>query len=99
MDELRVLAPGGLIEGKASVLRGLSGWNATDVVLTNTEVVFSHGVAIVSGRMDIDGTMEPVGEWGPLKYVSTWTKVDDKWRLVSRALTPCLDMLVKLGKC
>ena len=98
-DEFRVLAPGGMIENKEKVLASLGGWNVVDIKLTNTEVVFYKSVATVLGRMDIDGEMKPVGRWGPLKYMSTWVRDGDDWKLVSRSLTPCLDMLIKMGRC
>lgn len=99
VEDLRVLAPGGLIEGKQQVIDGLSGWDAVDVTLSKTEVTFYQNIAIVSGRMDINGTMHPVGRWGPLKYMSTWVKDGGRWRLLSRSLTPCLDKLVEMGRC
>ena len=99
VDEFRVLAPGGLIENKQQAIAGVAGWDATKVELTDTEVVFHGEVALVMGRMDIDGEMQPVGRWGPLKYMSTWVRDDGQWRVLSRSLTPCLDMLIKLGRC
>ena len=99
VDEFRVLAPGGMIENKEKVIAGLGGWNVVDIKLTNTEVVFYKSVATVLGRMDIDGEMKPVGRWGPLKYMSTWVRDGDDWKLVSRSLTPCLEMLIKMGRC
>lgn len=98
-DEFRVLAPGGLIENKDQVIAGLSAWNATSVTLSGTEVVFHGPIATVMGRMDIDGTMQPVGRWGPLKYMSTWIREEGEWKLLSRSLTPCLDKLIELGRC
>lgn len=97
--QLRVLAPGGLIEGKQQVIAGLSGWDAIDVTFSKTEITFYQNIAIVSGRMDIDGTMHPVGRWGPLKYMSTWVKDEGRWRLLSRSLTPCLPKLIEMGRC
>lgn len=99
VENFRVLAPGGLIENKEQAIAGLAAWDATDVTLSNTEVLFYGDVAIVLGRMDIDGIMRPVGRWGPLKYMSTWVKEDGEWRLLSRSLTPCLDKLIELGRC
>lgn len=98
-EDFRVLAPGGLIENKEQVIAGLSAWNATSVELTDTQVVFHGPVAIVMGRMDIDGEMRPVGRWGPLKYMSTWLREGGEWRLLSRSLTPCIDVLIKMGRC
>ena len=99
VNEFRVLAPGGMIENKNQVIAGLSAWDATGVKLTGTEVVFHGPVALVMGRMDIDGVMRPVGRWGPLKYMSTWVREGDEWRLLSRSLTPCIDRLVEMGRC
>jgi hypothetical protein len=99
LENFRVLAPGGLIENKEQAIAGLAAWDATDVTLSDTDVLFHGDVAIVMGRMDIDGIMRPVGRWGPLKYMSTWVKEDGEWRLLSRSLTPCLDKLIELGRC
>lgn len=99
LENFRILAPGGLIENKEQVIAGLTGWDARDVTLSDTEVLFHGDIAIVMGRMDIDGTMRPVGRWGPLKYMSTWVKEEGEWRLLSRSLTPCLDKLIELGRC
>lgn len=99
VDEFKVLAPGGMIESKEQAISGVSAWNANSVKLTGTDVVFHGSVALVFGRMDIDGEMRPVGKWGPLKYMSTWIREGDEWRLVSRSMTPCLDKLVEMGRC
>jgi hypothetical protein len=99
LDNFRVLAPGGLIENKSQVIAGLSAWNVSDVQLTGTEIVFYENIALVMGRMDIDGTMQPVGRWGPLKYMSTWVQEGTEWRLLSRSLTPCKEILLKMGRC
>ena len=99
LDEFRVLAPGGLIENKAQAEAGVTAWDVVDVELSETEIVFHGDVATMMGRMDIDGVMNPVGRWGPLKYMSTWVKEDGDWRLLSRSLTPCLEKLIELGRC
>ena len=57
LDEFRLPEPGGLIENKSQVIAGLSNWEASDVQLTGTEVVFHGNVAQVMDRMDIDGIM------------------------------------------
>ena len=99
VDNFRVLAPGGLIETKDQVIAGMSAWDAIGVELTDTQVVFHGPVAIVFGRMDIDGVMRPVGRWGPLKYMSTWVRDGAEWQLLSRSLTPCIDVLIKMNRC
>lgn len=99
LDNFRVLTPGGMFENKDQVIAGLQAWDARNVTLSGTEVVFHGDVAIVMGRMDIDGTLRPVGRWGPLKYMSTWVKEEGDWRLLSRSLTPCIDKLIEVDRC
>lgn len=99
VEEFRVLAPGGLIENKKQAIAGVKAWSAKSVKLSATQVVFHGPVAVVMGRMDIDGVMKPVGRWGPLKYMSTWVREGNDWKLLSRSLTPCLDKLVEMGRC
>ena len=99
VDEFRILAPGGMIEDKGRAIAGIGAWDVSDIVLSGTEVVFHGPVALVTGRLDIDGEMRPVGRWGPLKYISTWVREEGDWRLFSRSLTPCLDRLVEMGRC
>jgi ketosteroid isomerase-like protein len=99
IDDFHILAPGGVIEGKAQSVAGLGAWNVQDIKLSNEQVTRSGDVAIVFGRLDINGTMKPIGRWGPIKFSSTFQKQDDEWRLVGRSLTPCLPKVVEIGRC
>ena len=99
LESFRVLAPGGIVEGKSQAIDGLAAWDATSVRFSGEEVVLHGPVALVLGRLDIDGTMRPVGRWGPLKYTSVWVRDGDAWRLLSRSLTPCLPKVVEVGRC
>jgi hypothetical protein len=99
LNEYRVLAPGGMIENINQVIAGLSAWDVVDVELSGTEVIFFDNIALVMGRMDIDGVLRPIGRWGPLKYMSTWVKEGQEWRLLSRSLTPCKEILIQMGRC
>jgi len=99
VDEFRVLAPGGLIEDRAQVIGGVSSWNAVGIEISGTEVVRHGPVALVLGRIDIDGEMSPIGRWGPLKFMTVFLREDGQWRLLSRSMTPCVDMLIHVGRC
>lgn len=99
LDEYRVLGPGGMIENITQVIAGLPAWDVVNVELSGTEVIFYDNIALVMGRLDIDGVLRPIGRWGPLKYMSTWVKEGQEWRLLSRSLTPCKDILIEMGRC
>ena len=99
LPHFRVVAPGGLIENKAQAMAGVSAWDVAGIELSGEEVIFDGDVAVVLGRLDIDGTMAPVGRFGPLKYMGVFVRRDGEWRFLSRALTPCIDMLIELGRC
>lgn len=99
VEEYRVLAPGGLIENRGQAIAGVRSWDAAGVEISGAEVVRRGPVAIVLGRIDIDGEMRPVGRWGPLKFMSVFLREGDEWRLVSRSMTPCHEMLVRVGRC
>ena len=99
VPNFRVLAPGGIVEDKAQAIRGLTGWNVKSVEISNEDVAFHDSIAIVTNRLDIDGTMKPIGRWGPLKSMRTFVKEGTRWRLVAQSLTPCLPKAVEVGRC
>lgn len=99
VDNFRVLAPGGVTENKAQVIRGLSAWDVVDIEISNEEVAFHGDIAVLTNRLDIDGTMQPIGRWGPLKSMRVFKFENNKWRLVSQSLTPCLPKAIEVGRC
>ena len=99
LPQFRVLAPGGLIENKRQAMDGVAAWDVVSIELTGEEIIREGPVAVVMGRLDINGTMAPVGRFGPLKYMGVFIRSEGEWRFLSRSLTPCLDMLVELGRC
>lgn len=99
LADFRVLAPGGMLENRTRAIAGVTAWNARAIRLSDREAVLHGDVALVTGRLDVDGEMQPVGRWGPIKYTSTWVREGGDWRLFSRSLTPCLDRLVAMGRC
>ena len=99
VEDFRVLAPGGVVEGKAQAIQGLRAWDVVDIKIMNPQVVRHGNLATVINRLDIDGTMQPIGRWGPLKSMRTFSWEEGEWQLVSHSLTPCLPKAVELGRC
>lgn len=97
--EFQVLAPGGVVEDKAQAIRGLSAWDVVDIDVSNPQLVRHGNVATISNRLDIDGTMQPVGRWGPLKSSRVFIWEAGEWRLLSQALTQCHPKAVEAGRC
>lgn len=99
LEQFRVVAPGGRIEDKAQATRGVNAWNARSVEVRDEEVLFHEGTAILLGRLQIDGEMNPVGTLPPMKFMAVFVETDEGWRLLARSLTPCFEMAIQNGFC
>jgi len=99
LSQFHVLAPGGLIEDKEQAMAGVNSWDVTAIEISGEQVIREGPVAVVMGRIDIDGTMSPVGRLAPLKFMGVFVRTEGEWRFLSRSLTPCVDMLVRMGRC
>lgn len=99
VENFRVLAPGGLVEDLESAAKGVEAWTVESIEISGSELVRNGDVGIVISRLDIDGTMAPVGRWGPMKYVGVYQDQGGEWRFLSRSLTPCLPKLIEMGRC
>lgn len=95
----RVIAPGGKLENKEEVIRGVNSLDAKAVNLSDEEIIFYGNTAILTGKMHIDGSMQPLGKLGPAKYMTVFIKVNGEWRMVSRSITPCAQIAIDNGFC
>lgn len=47
-----------------------------------------HGnCAVVSVKMDIEGTYGTVSISGPYRYIRVWAKINDKWKIIAGSVT------------
>lgn len=99
VDSFQVLAPGGVVENKQVAIRGLSAWDVKDIKISGATVAIHDNIATVINRLDIDGTMQPIGRWGPLKSMRVFQYENGEWKLVSQSLTPCLPKVIEIGRC
>lgn len=99
LDQFVVVAPGGRIENKAQSAAGVSAFDARGIELSDEQVVFSPGVAVLVGRLAIDGVMRPVGALPPMKFMAVFVEDAGGWRLLSRSLTPCFPIAIENGFC
>lgn len=99
LDELLVVAPGGRIETKPQVIAGVGSLEVKAVEITDEKIVFHDDVAVLVGRLYADGGMQPLGKLPPMKFMATFVKTTDGWRLLSGALTPCAQIAIERGAC
>lgn len=97
-DQLRVLAPGGRLEDKEMVVAGL-GTVVGDLAHSDQEVTIVGDTAILTGKMEGEAVMEPLGKLPPMKYIATFVRTDDGWRMLSRSITPCAPVAIERGVC
>jgi len=98
------VAPGGVIESREEVMTGLSAFAAVDSIsIQNEEVVRSGATAIVLNRLVIHGPLGgPVSgiDFGPMSVMTVFGQDgDERWSVVSRALSPCHPGPLELGIC
>jgi len=99
LDEFLVIAPGGVVETKDRAARGVSSFRAVGISVTDERVSVSGTTAIVVGRLDIEGEMQPLGRMGPLRFMAVFVQIGGDWRLLGRSLTPCNQMAIARGLC
>ncbi len=94
-----VVAPGGRIEDRTQSAAGAKSFDADRISISGERVAMHGDTAVVVGRLDIDGVMAPVGTLGPMKFMAVFVRDQGEWSLLSRSLTPCMEMAVQHGFC
>jgi len=94
-----VVAPGGRIETKEQAVSGADSLDVAGMEISNEQVIFQDDAAVIVGKLDIDGTMQPMGKLPPMKFMATFVKTDGEWRALSRSMTPCAPVAVERGVC
>ena len=97
--DFTVVAPGGKVETRKEVVAGLESIEADGISLSQEVVTFYGDTAVLTGRLEIDGIMKPVGDLGPMKFMAVFQRDNDHWQMLSRALTRCHPMAVQHGFC
>ncbi|NNL88920.1 MAG: nuclear transport factor 2 family protein [Marinicaulis sp.] len=99
LDQYLVVAPGGRVETKEQAIAGIDSLDVRGFEISKEQIIISGNTVVHVGRIDIDGTMQPMGKFPPMKMMTTFVKSDDEWRMLSRSITPCIPIAVELGAC
>jgi len=67
--------------------------------INDEQVIFSGTTAVLVGKLVIDGEMQPVGRFGPMKFMAVFVESDGEWKLMARSNTLCIEMAIKRGFC
>ena len=100
LDDYVVVAPGGRVETLDQAVAGAGSFSADATIHVTDEQFVRHGeTAVVVGKLVIDGEMQPVGTLPPMKFMAVFVRSEGRWRLLSRALTPCFEIAIERGVC
>lgn len=99
LDQFLVVAPGGRIENKLEAIQGVNAWEAESIEVRDEQVIFHETTAVVVGRLQVNGVLGPLGSLPPVKFMAVFVETGDGWRLLSRSLTPCVQMAIEHGFC
>lgn len=99
LDELLVIPPGGIVENKDDVLRGIANFGVTEISLADLRVLIHGPTAVIVARLELTGEGRPSGRMGPLRVMSVFVNSDGTWRLLARSLTPCAERAIAAERC
>lgn len=99
LEQFLVVAPGGRIENKPEAVRGVNSWDAESIEIRDEQVIFHGTTAVLVGRLQINGTMQPVGTLPPVKFMAVFVETDAEWKLLARSITPCFEVAIEHGFC
>ena len=99
LPNLIVVPPGGVVERRDQVIKGLPNVVAESVHIDDV-VVADHGAtAVVVARVTAKGTAGPVAGSGRSRMMSVFVKDQEQWRLLARSITPCIERAIEAGRC
>jgi hypothetical protein len=99
LSQLVVVPPGGIVEERAQVLSGV-GNVATDSLQIDDVRVVGHGTtAVVLSRVRLYRPNPDLGPSRPSRFMNVFVYDQQRWRLLARSITPCIDRAIAAGRC
>ena len=91
LPNLIVVPPGGVVERRDQVIKGLPNVVAESVQIDDV-VVADHGAtAVVVARVTAKRTAGGVAGSGQSRMMSVFVRDQEQWRLLARSITPCVE--------
>ena len=99
LPNLVVVPPGGIVENRAQLLRGVQN-TLSDSLVIDDVMIADHGTAaVVIARVSATRQGRPIMGTGRSRMLSVFVYDNQTWRLLARSVTPCLDRAVSSGRC
>jgi hypothetical protein len=96
-----VVGPGGVVEDREQVTRGIRAFTEVKSVTVTEENVAIHGsTAIVISRLEVKGDVQIPIPSGPRRVIRVFSAgADGRWKAISTSITPCHPRAVEAGHC
>lgn len=99
LPNLLVVPPGGVVENRQQVLNGVTNLAADSLQIDEVTVVDHGATAVVVARVRVSPRAgEPTGT-GRSRMMSVFVSDQQRWRLLARSITPCIERVVAAGRC
>jgi hypothetical protein len=99
LPNLLVVPPGGIVENREQVLKGVSNLAAESLQIDEVTVVDHGTTAVVVARVRASARGQSSIGTGRSRMLSVFVYDQQKWRLLARSVTPCIDRAVAAGRC
>jgi hypothetical protein len=99
LPNLIVVPPGGVVERRDQVIRGLPNVAAESVQIDDVVVADYGATAVVVARVTAKRTAGGVAGSGRSRMMSVFVRDQEQWRLLARSITPCIERAIEAGRC
>ena len=99
LPNLIVVPPGGVVERRHQVIRGLANVAAESVQIDDVVVADYGATAVVVARVTAKRTAGSVFGSGRSRMMSVFVRDQEQWRLLARSITPCIERAIEAGRC
>lgn len=100
LPNLIVIPPGGVVENRAQVIRGVPNVRVDSIHIEEVTVADHGTTAVVVARLR-RASPPAAGIVGPgrSRMMSVFVYDQEQWRLLARSITPCIERAVAVGRC
>jgi hypothetical protein len=98
LPNLIVVPPGGIVENLSQVVNGIANIGAESMEVDDV-IVAEHGATAVVVARVATRRAGAAGPGGRGRMMSVFVKDSQRWRLLARSVTPCIEKAVAAGRC
>lgn len=99
LPDVIVIPPGGVVEKKPQVIAGVRNVAMDSVIIDDVTVVGHGATAVVVARVMGLGGRRDFTPTGRTRIMNVFVYDQQRWRLLARSITPCIERAVTAGRC